>query len=343
MVAIRILMTLVVVLVSIPVHAANNNSRISSEPTGAIAFSTTTVDFGTIKRGQKLMAKFPFTNSGLGPLVIQGVQAPCDCTTVEAFNGKTYAPGEAGTLNVTFDSTDYNGHVAKALTVVTNERAMPDRTLSISATVNSDLEANPPLVDFGEVFVNQTPEQQVIVKNNMKSDLKIERLSFNDDLLEVSLSKESKDWLIHVKLKPTVPIGFLNETIFVKNNSQALPEMPVPVRATIKGQISLTPSYIEFGSVAEREKSNRQMNLSGLEAFDVTSNRVELNINGTKSEDSDKVLKINVLPADKNGKKVSLELTNPGNKTGSVHGKVYFETTNPQQKNLAVDFYAFFR
>ena len=323
--------------------AAVNGGRVSLEPTGTISFNKTSVDFGTIKRGEKLTAKFFFTNSGPGSLLIQGVQAPCDCTTVEAFNGKTFAPGESGTLIVSFDSTDYSGHVTKALTVITNERAMPDRTLTLSALVNSDIEAQPPLVDFGEVFVNQTPSQKIMIKNYMKGDLKIERLRFNEDVLEATMAKENKDWTIQVKLKPTAPIGFLKETIYLKNNSASLEEMPIPVRATIKGQIALTPTYIEFGSVAQNEKSSRQMNLIGIDNFDIATSRVELNINGNKAEDSEKILKVNLTPGDKNNKKVSLELINPGNKTGSVHGKVHFETNNPQQKNLAVDFYAFFR
>jgi len=100
---------------------------------------------------------------------------------------------------------------------------------------------------------------------------------------------------------------------------------------------------VEFGSVAVSEKSARQLALTALEGFDITNNTIEININGGKVEDGQNMMRVSVSPAEKNGKKVNLELQNPGNKSGSVHGKITLQTTNPQQKNVTVDFYAFFR
>lgn len=325
-----------------PISAGTRN-KITNEPAGVISFENSFVDFGTIKRGQKQTAKFVYKNTGSGPLIIQGVQAPCDCTTVEASKGKPVLSGDSGVIEVLFDSTDYTGRVTKAVTVVTNERAMPDRTLTISALVNSEIDAEPPLVDFGEVVINQVPQQQIKIKNLMKSDLKIEKLRYNEDYLDVGYNKEGKDWVLQVKLKPSAPIGFLKDTIYVKNNSSALPELPIPVRATVKGQINSSPAYIEFGSIASKDKSTRQISLTSSEAFDISSNKIEILINGSKRDDADRFLKVGAAAGDKNGKKITLDLSNPGTAPGSVHGKVSLETTNPQQKYLTIDFYAFFR
>ena len=338
---------------SLPVYAAtrsgnaaphqNKNNRLTNEPSGVISFEKTILDFGTVKRGQKLPGKFSFKNIGKGSLTIQGVQAACDCTTVDAAKGKAFAPGESGALEVIFDTTDYSGKVTKALTVITNERSMPDRTLTVTATVNSDIDANPPLAEFGDVVLNQTPQQTIRLKNNMKTELKIDRIRYNEEFLDVGYSKEGREFVIYVKLKPMAPIGFFKDTIWIKNNSSSLPEMPIPVRAIIRGQIAATPAYIEFGSVPVNEKSSRQLSLTAGKEFDIVSNSVELNVNGAKAEDGQNLIKVSVSPTDKNGKNVSLELKNPGDKAGSVHGKVILQTTNPQQKTLAVDFYAFFR
>lgn len=323
--------------------STSRNNRLTNEPAGVISFDKTVFDFGMVKRGQKLPAKFTFKNIGKGSLTIQGVQAACDCTTVDAAKGKAFAPGESGAIEVIFDTTDYAGKVTKALTVITNERSMSDRTLTVTALVNSDVDANPPLADFGEVVLNQTPQQTIRLKNNMKTDLKIERIRFNEEFLDVGYTKEGREFAIYVKLKPTVPIGFFKDTIWIKNNSMSLPEMPIPVRATIRGQIAATPNYIEFGSVPANDKSARQLSLVAVKDFDIVSNSVELNINGTKTDEGKNLMRVSVAPGDKNGKNISLELKNPGNKTGSVHGKVILQTSNPQQKNLTVDFYAFFR
>jgi hypothetical protein len=331
----------VLILASLaPVHA---KSAKSDSPSGVVSFQNSSINFGAIKRGEKLTAKFPYKNIGQGQLVIQGVQAPCDCTTVDASKGKSIPPGEGGVIEVLFDSTDYSGKVVKAITVVTNERAMPDRTLTISALINSEIEADPPLVDFGDVNVSQAPSQTIKLKNLMSTDLKIEDLRYNQDYLDIVHSKSGKDWVIEVKLKPSAPIGFLKDTIYVKNNSTALPDMPIPVRGTVKGQISANINYIEFGSIASNEKSNREVILSSSELFDISANRIELMINGEKKTDLEKNIKIGVSPANKNGKKITLDLSNPGTTRGSVHGKVFLDTTNPQQKTIVLDFYAFFR
>lgn len=322
---------------------ATGREKQASSGAGTIKFESVFKDFGSVKRGEMLTAKFSYVNSGSGPLIIQGVQASCDCTTVETAKGKSLAPGQAGVIEVVFDTTDYSGRVTKAVTVITNERPMPDRTLTVTALVNSEIVAEPPLVDFGDVVVNQTPQQVIRIKNFMKNEFKIDKLRYNEEVLDIGYKKEGKDWVLHVKLKPTVAIGFLKDTIYVKNNSTALPEMPIPVRATIKGPIAYSPGYIEFGSIATKDKSSRQMELTGVEAFDITANRIELMVNGAKSENAEKLLKVSVVPADKNSKKISLDLVNPGINPGSVHGKVFLDTNNPQQKTLTIDFYAFFR
>jgi Protein of unknown function (DUF1573) len=328
--------------VSAPIKG-NKSNKFTNEPSGVISFDKPHFDFGTIKRGQKLSAVFTFTNIGKGPLTIQGVQASCDCTTVTPTKGKVFQPAETGSIEVLFDSRDYSGKITKALTVITNEQSMSDRTLSVTATVNSEIDANPPLADFGEIVANKLAQQTIRVKGNMATELKIEKLRYNEEFLDVGYTKEGQNFVIYVKLKATVPIGFFKDTIWVQNNSTALPEMPIPVRATIQGQIGVAPAYVEFGSIATTEKSSRQMALTSLEGFDVTSNIIELNLNGVKSDEGQHLLQIRVAPADKNAKKISLELQNPGGKSGSVHGKVTLQTTNPQQKNVTFDFYAFFR
>ena len=153
--------------------SSDKNNKITNEPSGVISFEKPLVDFGMVKRGQKLTAKFTFKNIGQGPLAIQGVQAACDCTTSDAAKGKSFGPGDSGVLEVTFDTKDYSGKVTKAVTVITNERSMSDRTLTLTATVNSDVTATPPLADFGEVVLNHSPQQSIRIKGTMKNDLKI--------------------------------------------------------------------------------------------------------------------------------------------------------------------------
>jgi len=68
-------------------------------------FEKREIDFGKVKRGEKRSHTFNFTNVGDTELVISIVSA-CDCTTTDYRAGKAYAPGESGSIEVVFDSTE---------------------------------------------------------------------------------------------------------------------------------------------------------------------------------------------------------------------------------------------
>ncbi len=67
-------------------------------------FDERVVDFGRVKKGEKREHVFHFTNLGDAPLTIELITA-CDCTTITYDEGKTYAPGESGTIKIVFDSS----------------------------------------------------------------------------------------------------------------------------------------------------------------------------------------------------------------------------------------------
>jgi hypothetical protein len=128
-------------------------------------FATQTHDFGRVVRGNKVSYRFKFTNSGDGALVIHGVHASCGCTAVETERSKTYGPGQSGFVEVTLDTANFSGNMNKIVTVMTNQKLRPDRTLAVKATVAEEIAAWPPIADIGEVAFGATGETQVRVKS----------------------------------------------------------------------------------------------------------------------------------------------------------------------------------
>ena len=70
-----------------------------------LQFDRREVNFGKVKKGDKARTSYTFTNVGDTPATIELVSA-CDCTTAEYERGKTYQPGESGTLTVIFNSAE---------------------------------------------------------------------------------------------------------------------------------------------------------------------------------------------------------------------------------------------
>lgn len=70
-----------------------------------LQFDKRELELGEVKKGDTRSFEFTFTNEGKVPAKVMLIQA-CDCTTIDHNNAKTYAPGESGTVKVTFDSKD---------------------------------------------------------------------------------------------------------------------------------------------------------------------------------------------------------------------------------------------
>ena len=70
-----------------------------------LQFDKRELELGEVKKGDTRSFEYTFTNEGKVPAKVMLIQA-CDCTTIDHNDAKTYAPGESGTIKITFDSKD---------------------------------------------------------------------------------------------------------------------------------------------------------------------------------------------------------------------------------------------
>jgi hypothetical protein len=310
---------------------------------GSLLFETTQHDFGQVYRGQELSQRFSFSNVGEGVLSIQGVHTSCGCTVVEVDKGRKYKPGEIGTVEVRLNTTDFVGPIVKTITLFTNQKLSPDRVLTVKAFVKSEWEVDPPLVDFGQLFSRDGAEQTVRVRPLNGFKLQISGLSFNQDILDAKYTPQGNDYLITIKVKSGIAPGFLKESVVLRSNATYLQEMAIPIRGDVRGNLEFAPNYLEFGVIPKSESAKRKIVLSGISAFDIKSTRLEMIVNGKKIENTSTLTRIESGGGELAQKTVALELKNLGSLEGSVHGKVFVETSDLDQKDIVIDFYAFFR
>jgi len=86
-----------------------------------IHFEKTVVDFGKFSSEEPIQkAKFKFTNTGQGNLVINYVHTSCGCTVAD-FTKDVIRPGASGYIYVTYDGKGkYPGKFKKHIQVFTN-------------------------------------------------------------------------------------------------------------------------------------------------------------------------------------------------------------------------------
>jgi hypothetical protein len=132
----KLLASLVVVLVCLEgIDARATSPRIS--------FDHEVKDFGKVPYGDKLVERFPFSNVGDDPLIVQDVRAECGCTKTLT-GSRELAPGGHSEIVATFDASGLGpGRKERHVYVRSNDPQRPSVKLTLLANVVRELTANP--------------------------------------------------------------------------------------------------------------------------------------------------------------------------------------------------------
>ena len=112
-----------------------NPSEVRGEPAPKITFEKVIHDFGEIGQRTNNSCEFKFTNTGDGLLKIGRVKACCGFAARLKANKKEYAPGESGTVIVTFSARGFRGRLTRYMYVNSNDKARPSVTLTVKAKI----------------------------------------------------------------------------------------------------------------------------------------------------------------------------------------------------------------
>lgn len=111
---------------------ANTNAeeKIDSTKLTTVAFTDSTQNFGTVKKGTQVKLVYHFTNTGKFPLYITNVEPSCGCTVAD-YSKEAILPGKSGTINAVFDSNHGTaGSVRKSIIVSSNTTNAPNYVLA---------------------------------------------------------------------------------------------------------------------------------------------------------------------------------------------------------------------
>ncbi|PIB29744.1 hypothetical protein BFP78_15310 [Gaetbulibacter sp. 5U11] len=97
-----------------------------------IEFKDTTINYGTINKGDNGVRTFEFTNTGDAPLIITKVSSSCGCT-VPKKPEEPIMPGQTGEIEVKYD-TQRVMPIRKTITVLSNAET-PTVSLKIKGEV----------------------------------------------------------------------------------------------------------------------------------------------------------------------------------------------------------------
>lgn len=114
-------------------RSANTPEAVATENLATMDFVDTFHAFGKMYEGEMASYDFTFKNNGKSPLLISNASGTCGCTVPE-YPKEPIAPGENGTINVKFNSTNKVGLQNKSVNIFTNSKK-GTHVLNITADV----------------------------------------------------------------------------------------------------------------------------------------------------------------------------------------------------------------
>lgn len=132
-----------------------------------------------------LKATIKIKNSGDKELIVQNVKPSCGCTTAPLDKDRL-KPGETANVDVTLKISN-GGKISKSIRIASNDPAVPNKMLTITANVIEMLKIEPnSYIRFKELQVGKESMATVSLFNNDKIPMKISKTAHEPSYMIVS-------------------------------------------------------------------------------------------------------------------------------------------------------------
>lgn len=251
-------------------------------------------DIGIVAKGEKAVHDFAIRNEGDAPLQIQEVRAACGCTVADY--DKVIAPGQAGKVRVSVDTTTFNGAIAKGVTVFTNDPATPQVELTIRAQVEPFIKVKPGYARY--ITVQGETKEGTIVQTLWTPDgspmkiVKVEspypflKVEFHEAKPEERLKEiaDQPQWKVEMHLSNDAPVGPLTETLKVYTDSPKQKLVQIPISGFVRPTVAVTPQVVDFGQVTVSGPIRKSLNVQSFATEPIKITGVESSIQGIEAQ-----------------------------------------------------------
>lgn len=225
-------------------------------------------DMGTVAQGEVLEVNFELVNEGDETLEIRAVRPTCGCTVADY--DREIPAGKSGYVKAKLDTGDFSGPISKSILIMTSDPQEPTVTVVIKTTVHPYVEVLPrALIRFNAVQHEPMSQKITIVAGDATSDFKVTGVSSSVPYLnavtrplgkdELIAGKSAKQYEIELSLKDDAPVGPVNAVLKVETNHPKAEVVPVKVFGVVRALLHVTPSQVQFGSVAAKNQPGRNL------------------------------------------------------------------------------------
>jgi hypothetical protein len=212
-------------------------------------------NFGTVTKGALLQHRFPIQNIYAVPLQIT-TQPTCNCVTATP-NPVVLGPKQTGTLDITMDTTRFNGQKTVTVNVsVQHHDQQPQfwssTSLVILAFCRGDVTLEPAQAMFGVIPVGQTANRELIVRYRGSQPWQITGVAPNQAVpVDVTYQEMSRragltEYRVALALKPNTPAGSYKGEVNLATNDPNNSAVTVPYDLMVQAALSVSPDVARF-------------------------------------------------------------------------------------------------
>jgi len=188
-------------------------------------------DFGTVMQGKKVEHLFTIRNKGDAPLIIKSVRPSCGCTAATP-SSSVISAGKVGEIKATFNSANFSGTIHKTVAVDTNDPVNPTATLTLRGTVTQLLQVEPRQLNLGQIKVNATVRNNLVITNRGKRTITIASVTSTLPHVEArtdrKILKPGESSTIVVSIGPRSGDRLLSGYLRIRTDIPDKPEILVP-------------------------------------------------------------------------------------------------------------------
>jgi hypothetical protein len=233
-------------------------------------------DFGTVARGSQLRHAFPVVNRGDQDIRILEWRTKCGCTDVKV-GAKTIPPGTQTTVEVTVDTTRFQGHKPSGLTLIFESPSYVQVDLNTSCFIRGDIVTTPGQLDFGIVRRSSEPPTASLSLTYAggRPDWAVTAMQTQTDRIEARFQEAGRSvegypvYTLSATLKSDAPNGYLKDEVTLETNEGE--KIPISVVANIQGAVAVTPAIVNFGQVKPGQSVTRTILVRSDRPFSVTA------------------------------------------------------------------------
>lgn len=299
---------------------------------------------------------FVLENVGTLPLKVEKGSTSCQCTISEVADGAV-DPGEQVIVTVEWKAEE-EGDFRQVADLRTNDPLSPVLHLVVEGYVTQSTRVIPEDVALGRISSSVPTTAQFSVFS-LREDFQIEDYEFLDsstaDYFELDIQRFSPEeakmptdlvkaaLMVHVRIKPGLPLGPINQTIRLTTNLEDVTELEVPVSGLVISDVSILGgrsfndynNELNLGLIRSSTGGSAQLHVlvKGPERHEVQLQVTEIDPAG--------VLEAELGEAKDNGAVLVYPLTirvppgaAPISRLGSEAGRVTIETTHQSARKI---------